>query len=109
MLARTRRGWLAALLGVAAVVPMLLALGTNTPLYRPIRDVVPGLHYPRVPERLMPIACLAIAALVAFAVGTGFLETARLLPVRPGGGVSRLVAVGASPWSSSRPTCTSTH
>ena len=78
VLARTRRGWLAALLGVAAVVPMVLALGTNTPLYRPIRDVVPGLHYARVPERLMPIACLAIAALVAFAV-QGFLD-GELLP-----------------------------
>jgi len=73
VLARTRRGWLAALFGVAAVIPMLLALGTNTPLYRPIRDVVPGLHYARVPERLMPVACLAIAALVAFAV-QGFLD-----------------------------------
>jgi hypothetical protein len=68
VLVRNDRRWLAVLLGVAAVVPMLLALGTNTPLYRPIRDVVPGLHYARVPERLMPIACLAIAALVAFAL-----------------------------------------
>lgn len=73
VLVRAGRPWLAALLGVAAVVPMLLALGTNTPLYRPVRAVVPGLHYPRVPERLMPIACLAIAALVAFAV-QGLLE-----------------------------------
>jgi hypothetical protein len=30
---------------------------------------VPGLSYPRVPERIMPVACLAVAALVAFAVG----------------------------------------
>jgi hypothetical protein len=73
VLARTKRGWLAALLGVAAVVPILLALGTNTPLYEPVRAVVPGLRYPRVPERLMPIACLAIAALVAFALH-GLLE-----------------------------------
>ena len=68
VLVRMQKLWLAVLLGVAAVVPMLLALGTNTPLYRPIRDVVPGLEYARVPERLMPIACLAIAALVAFAL-----------------------------------------
>ncbi len=68
VLARLGKRWLAAVLGLAAVVPMLLALGTNTPLYRPVRAVVPGLQYPRVPERLMPIACLAIAALVAFAV-----------------------------------------
>jgi len=62
-------GWLlGALLGVGAVVPMLLALGTNTPLYRPLHAVVPGLQYPRVPERIMPVACLAIAALAAFAV-----------------------------------------
>jgi hypothetical protein len=29
---------------------------------------VPGLHHTRVPERLMPVACLALAALVAVAV-----------------------------------------
>jgi hypothetical protein len=68
VLVRTGRRALAILLGVAAVIPMLLALGTNTPLYRPIRAVVPGLHYARVPERLMPVACLALAALVAFAL-----------------------------------------
>ena len=51
------------------MIPILLALGTNTPLYRPVHAVVPGLNYPRVPERLMPVACLAIAALAAFAVG----------------------------------------
>jgi hypothetical protein len=68
VLARTGRAWLAGLLGVGAVIPMLLALGTNTPLYRPVHAIVPGLQYPRVPERLMPIACLAIAALAAFAL-----------------------------------------
>ncbi len=66
LLVRTGRAWLAAVLGLGAVVPMLLALGTNTPLYRPLHAVVPGLQYPRVPERLMPVACLAVAALVAF-------------------------------------------
>jgi hypothetical protein len=55
-------------LGLATLVPILLALGTTTPLYRPVRFVVYPLRYPRVPERLMPIACLAIAALVAFAI-----------------------------------------
>ncbi len=59
---------LAILLGLAAVLPILLALGTNTPLYRPVRFVLYPLRFPRVPERLLPIACLAIAALVAFAV-----------------------------------------
>jgi hypothetical protein len=68
VLVRGGRRWLAALLAVGAVVPILLALGTNTPLYRPVHAIVPGLQYPRVPERLMPVACLAIAALVAFAV-----------------------------------------
>jgi hypothetical protein len=65
----TRRRWLAALLAAGAAVPIVLALGTNTPLYRPVHAVVPGLSYPRVPERLLPVACLAVAALVAFAVG----------------------------------------
>ncbi len=65
---RAGRWLLAALLAVGAVAPILLALGTNTPLYRPLHAVVPGLQYPRVPERIMPVACLAIAALAAFAI-----------------------------------------
>jgi hypothetical protein len=68
VLVRTRRALLAALFGLGAAIPMLLALGTNTPLYRPVHAVVPGLQYPRVPERLMPVACLAVAALVAYAL-----------------------------------------
>ena len=67
-LVRAGRFWLAAVLGLGAAIPMLLALGTNTPLYRPVHAVVPGLQYPRVPERLMPVACLGVAALVAFAL-----------------------------------------
>ena len=59
---------LAVVLGLAAVIPIVLALGTTTPLYKPLWHVFPPLHYPRVPERLMPIACLALAALAAFAV-----------------------------------------
>jgi hypothetical protein len=83
-LVRVGRAWLAAVLGLGALVPMLLALGTNTPLYRPVHAVVPGLQYPRVPERLMPVACLAVAALVGFAlqlfadervVGSGWGQT----------------------------------
>ncbi len=65
---RGRRG-LAAFLALAAVVPTLLALGANLPLYELLWRAVPPLRFARVPERLMPIACLAIAALVAFAVG----------------------------------------
>jgi hypothetical protein len=62
-----RRG-LAWLLGLAAVVPILLALGTNLPLYERLWDAFSPLRLARVPERLLPIACLAIAALVAIAL-----------------------------------------
>jgi len=67
---RRRRG-LAAVLGLAAVVPCLLALGANLPGYETLWRVVPGLDATRVPERLMPIACLAIAGLVALAAEAG--------------------------------------
>jgi hypothetical protein len=63
-----RRYGLAAALAVGAVVPMLLALGTHFPLYEQIWHHFPPLRYPRVPERQMPVACLALGALVAFAV-----------------------------------------
>jgi hypothetical protein len=63
-----RRYGLAAALAVGAIVPMLLALGTHFPLYEPIWHHFPPLRYPRVPERQMPVACLAVAALAAFAV-----------------------------------------
>ncbi len=59
---------LAAVLAVGAVVPLLLALGTHFPLYEPLWQHFPPLRYPRVPERQMPVACLCIAALAAFAV-----------------------------------------
>jgi hypothetical protein len=62
---RRRRG-LAIVLGLAAVVPCLLALGGNLPGYETVWRVVPGLDSTRVPERFMPIACLALAALAAF-------------------------------------------
>ena len=67
---RRRRG-LAVLLGLAALVPCLLALGANLPGYEALWRHVPGLDATRVPERLMPIACLALGALVAFAVDAG--------------------------------------
>lgn len=66
LLLRGRRG-LAALLGLAALVPALLALGTNLPLYETLREVFPPLRYPRVPGRLLPLATLALAALAAVA------------------------------------------
>ncbi|MFN2466529.1 MAG: hypothetical protein ABR521_00125, partial [Gaiellaceae bacterium] len=67
LLVRARRVGLATVLGVGAVVPVALALGTNLPLYRRLYEVLAPLRYPRVPERLLPIACLALAALVALA------------------------------------------
>jgi hypothetical protein len=68
LLIRRRLYGLAGLFGVATLVPVVLALGTTTPVYEAVRFVVWPLRYPRVPERLLPIACLAIAALVAYAV-----------------------------------------
>jgi hypothetical protein len=64
---RRDRG-LAAVLGIGVLVPIVLALGANTPLYEPLWDLLPGLGHTRVPERFLPIACLALAALAAFAV-----------------------------------------
>ncbi len=71
-----RRYGLALVLGVGAVVPALLALGTHTPIYGWLWDVLPPFRFPRVPERLLPIACLCAAALVAYAV-------ARIRPAAP--------------------------
>lgn len=59
---------LALVLGAGVVVPVLLALGTNLPLYSWLWHRFSPLRYPRVPERLMPIACLALAALAAIAL-----------------------------------------
>lgn len=105
VLYRTGRRLLAALLAVGAVVPMLLALGTNTPVYGPLHAVVPGLQYPRVPERIMPVACLAVAALAAFGLGlvldrgVSFGHVRGLTPVTARTGMAvaavALVVVGA--------------
>jgi len=65
LLARRDRR-LALLLGVGTLVPLLLALGTTLPLYEPLWRHFPPLRYPRVPERLVPIAALCLAALVAY-------------------------------------------
>src|SRR5207248_4636290 len=43
-------------------------LGTRLPVYSFLWHHFPPLRFPRVPERLMPVAALAIAALVAVAV-----------------------------------------
>jgi hypothetical protein len=58
---------LAVVLGLGAVVPCLLALGSNLPGYGSIWRHTP-LHSTRVPERMLPIACLCLAALAAVAV-----------------------------------------
>ncbi len=68
LLVAARRYALAALLALAAILPALFALGTNLPTYSLARRVVPHLKVSRVPERLLPIACLALAALLAFAL-----------------------------------------
>lgn len=64
---RERRG-LRLFLALAAVVPALLALGANLPGYHLLWRLAPGLDSTRVPERLFPITCLAVAALVSLAV-----------------------------------------
>lgn len=71
LLIRRREHGLATALGLGAIVPVLLALGTHFPLYSTLWHALPPLRYPRVPERLMPIACLALAALVAVAIDAG--------------------------------------
>jgi hypothetical protein len=43
----------------------VLALGANLPGYESLWRALPGLDSTRVPERLMPIACLALAGLAA--------------------------------------------
>jgi hypothetical protein len=66
ILLQGRYGLAVALLtGVAA--PCVLALGANLPGYRQLWEHVPGLEETRVPGRLMPIACLCLAALLAVA------------------------------------------
>jgi len=58
---------LATVLVVGALVPCLLALGANLPGYGLLWRNTP-LHATRVPERLLPIASLCLAALVAVAI-----------------------------------------
>jgi hypothetical protein len=58
---------LALVLGLGALVPCLLALGSNLPGYGLLWRNTP-LHATRVPERLLPIACLCLAGLAAAAI-----------------------------------------
>ena len=73
---RARRFGLAVALAIGAAAPMLLALGTHFPLYSTVWHHFSPLRYPRVPEREFPVACLAVAALVAFAVARFFSRMA---------------------------------
>jgi hypothetical protein len=68
LLLREGRRGLGIVLGLGALVPILLALGTRTPLYTILWHALPPFRFPRVPERLLPIACLCIAALVALVI-----------------------------------------
>jgi hypothetical protein len=68
LLWRSGRGALAGLFALGVAVPVVLALGTNTFLYSPLWHALPPFRFPRVPERLLPIACLCVAALFAFAI-----------------------------------------
>src|SRR4029079_4444361 len=54
-----------------ALAPGGRGLAPTAPLCEPLWHALPPLRYARVPERLMPIACLAIAALVACASAAG--------------------------------------
>jgi hypothetical protein len=84
---RRQRG-LAAFLGLSVLVPCVLALGANVPLYEPLWHALPPLRFARVPERLLPIACLALAALVACALDR--------LPSTPQVALSRKVRLPAA-------------
>jgi hypothetical protein len=93
LLLRSRRIGLALLLGAAVAIPVVAAVGTHLPTYRLARHVVPGLKIARVPERLMPIACLALAALVAFAVAEVGLVYTRPTRWRPAAGAFAIAAL----------------
>jgi hypothetical protein len=85
-----RRPGLAVVLAGAVLVPCALALGSNLPGYETLWRLVPGLDSTRVPERLLPLACLALAALVAFAADLALTTLAvnhhkRLATVAVGG------------------------
>jgi hypothetical protein len=65
---RRRARALAVLLALGVVVPSILALGTTAPFFGFARDVFSPLRYALDPGRMLPIACLSLAALVAFAL-----------------------------------------
>ena len=81
VLAARGRYAFAAVLGLGALLPILLGLGTNLPTYEVLWDALPPFRFPRVPERLMPIACLAIAGLAAVALARVPWRLAPLLAI----------------------------
>ena len=83
---------LALVFGLGTLVPCLLALGENLPGYGLLWRNTP-LHATRVPERMLPIACLCLAALAAAAIACVSETQAR----------ARGSSV-RSRWCSSRPT-----
>ncbi len=102
VLAAARRFALAAVLAAGAVLPVLLALGTNLPLYETLWHHVPPLRYPRVPERLMPVACLSIAGLAAFAlarVRAAWIGALALVAIAADLHVGAYEATAADPYS----------
>lgn len=86
---------LALVLGLGALVPALLALGANLPGYGFLWRNTP-LEATRVPERLLPIACLSLAALAAVAVAcvTGTQTRSRARAVT----AAAVLAVAADLW-----------
>jgi hypothetical protein len=78
LLGRGQRG-LAAVLGLGALLPVILALGTNLPTYEALWHALPPFRFPRVPARLLPITCLALAGLVAVALARTRWSLAPLL------------------------------
>jgi hypothetical protein len=89
---RAGRRPLTVVLGAAALVPPLLALGTNIPLYEWLWNAFPPLRFPRVPGRLMPVADLAVAALAAAACARIIRASGR----RGGAGTAVLLALVAA-------------
>jgi hypothetical protein len=64
--ARDRR---TVVLGALALVSILLALGSNTPLYRLAYELVPGLSLQRVPGRLFWYSNFFVACMAGFGMG----------------------------------------
>ena len=79
LLWHARRRGLALVLLAGALLPILLALGTNLPTYAALWHALPPFRFPRVPERLMPIAALSLAGLVG--VATAQSRRAVLVPL----------------------------